>query len=97
MKSAAVAELKANLSKYLGRVKAGEQVLVTERGVPVAKLVPAEPRKSDLPGHLQELEKAGLASIGAGKIPGSFWKWQRPADKKGRALQALIEERSRER
>lgn len=97
MKSAAVAELKANLSKYLGQVKAGEQVLVTDRGVPVAKLVPAEPQKTDLPAHLQDLEKAGLATIGRGRVPGSFWKWKRPSDKKGRAVQSLIEERSKER
>ena len=55
MKTAAVAELKANLSKYLGQVKAGEHVLVTERGVPVAKLVPVELKNKDLPAHLQEL------------------------------------------
>ncbi len=97
MKSAAVAQLKANLSKYLGQVKAGEQVLVTERGVPVAKLVPVESRKADLSGHLQDLEKAGLAIIGSGRIPKSFWEWKRPVDKKGRAVKSLITERSRER
>jgi len=97
MKSAAVAELKANLSKYLGQVKAGEQVLVTERGVPIAKLVPVDSRKADLSGHLQDLEKAGLAIIGSGRIPKSFWEWPRPVDKKGRAVKSLIEERSRER
>ena len=97
MKSAAVAQLKANLSKYLGQVKEGEQVLVTERGVPVAKLVPVNSPKPDLSGHLKDLEKAGLATIGSGKIPKSFWKWHRPVDKKGRALKSLIEERSRER
>ncbi len=39
-KVAKVSELKASLSKYLARVKAGEEVIVTERGKPVAKLVP---------------------------------------------------------
>lgn len=97
MKSAAIAQLRSNLSKYLGQVKAGEQVLITDRGVPVAKLVPVDSRKADLSGHLQDLEKAGLAIIGSGKIPKSFWKWQRPVDKKGRALKSLIEERSGER
>ena len=97
MKSVAVAELKANLSKYLGQVKAGEQVLVTERGVPVAKLVPVELKKKDLPAHLQELEKAGLAKIGSGRIAKRFWDWKRPADPRGRAVKFLIEERSRER
>ncbi len=31
-KVAKVSELKASLSKYLARVKAGEEVVVTERG-----------------------------------------------------------------
>jgi prevent-host-death family protein len=97
MKSAAVAELKANLSKYLAHVKAGEQVLVTDRGVPVAKLVSVDTRNTDLSGHLQDLEKAGLAIIGSGKLPKSFWEWERPVDKKGRAVKSLIQERSRER
>ena len=37
---AGVAQLKAGLSGYLERVKAGQEVLVTDRGRPVAKLVP---------------------------------------------------------
>jgi len=32
MKSAAISKLKASLSEYLDRVKAGEEVIVTERG-----------------------------------------------------------------
>jgi prevent-host-death family protein len=35
-----VAELKASLSSYLAKVKAGEEVIITERGRPVARLVP---------------------------------------------------------
>ena len=97
MKSAAVAELKANLSKYLSHVKAGEEVLITDRGIPVAKLVAVDTRHADRSGHLQDLEKAGLATIGSGKLPKGFWEWKRPADKKGRAVQSLLQERSRER
>ncbi|MDD9372334.1 MAG: type II toxin-antitoxin system prevent-host-death family antitoxin [Acidimicrobiales bacterium] len=33
-----VRDLKNNLSRYLDRVKAGEEVIVTERGRPVARL-----------------------------------------------------------
>lgn len=35
-----VRELKAKLSEYLGRVAEGEDVVVTDRGTPVARLVP---------------------------------------------------------
>ncbi len=41
MKTTTVSKLKASLSEYLRSVKAGEEVLVTERGRPIAKLTPA--------------------------------------------------------
>lgn len=37
-----VRELRQNLSKYLERVKAGEALVVTERGREVARLVPSQ-------------------------------------------------------
>lgn len=37
-----VRELRQNLSVYLRRVKAGERLVVTERNLPVAELVPLE-------------------------------------------------------
>lgn len=39
--SVGVRELRQSLSKYLDRVKAGEDLVVTERGREVARLVPA--------------------------------------------------------
>ncbi|MEW6544266.1 MAG: type II toxin-antitoxin system prevent-host-death family antitoxin [Nitrospirota bacterium] len=39
MKSATVSKLKATLSEHLAKVKAGGEVLVTERGKPIAKIV----------------------------------------------------------
>jgi prevent-host-death family protein len=39
--SVGVRELRQNLSKYLDRVKAGEALVVTERGRQVARLIPA--------------------------------------------------------
>ncbi|MDQ3680713.1 MAG: type II toxin-antitoxin system prevent-host-death family antitoxin [Actinomycetota bacterium] len=35
----AVSDLRANLSEWLKRVRAGDEVVVTERGVPVARLL----------------------------------------------------------
>jgi prevent-host-death family protein len=35
-----IAELKARLSAYLQRVRAGEEIVIRDRNVPVAKLVP---------------------------------------------------------
>ncbi|MGH9151706.1 MAG: type II toxin-antitoxin system Phd/YefM family antitoxin [Acidimicrobiales bacterium] len=50
----AVSELRANLKTYVDRARAGERVVVTERGVPVARLVPV-----DAEGLLERLERGG--------------------------------------
>jgi prevent-host-death family protein len=72
MKTATVSKLKASLSEYLRQVKAGEEVLVTERGRPIAKLTPAV-GSSALTQELVEMEKQGLVKIGRGKLPKDFW------------------------
>jgi prevent-host-death family protein len=59
MKTTTVSKLKASLGEYLRSVKAGEEVLVTERGRPVARLSPAA-RCDVLADHLVEMEKHGL-------------------------------------
>jgi prevent-host-death family protein len=41
-----VRELRQNLSRYLERVKAGESLVVTERGREVARLTPSGPKDS---------------------------------------------------
>src|SRR2546430_17156920 len=93
MKSAAVAKLKATLSEYLARVKAGEEVIVTERGKPIAKIVPIGRGEAEVPAHLLELARAGLVRLGSGKLPKGFWKMPRPADPTGAGVKAVLEER----
>ncbi|MEQ1592204.1 MAG: type II toxin-antitoxin system Phd/YefM family antitoxin [Thiobacillaceae bacterium] len=43
MKTVAIYEMKANLSHLLDQVEAGEEITVTRRGVPIARLVPDHP------------------------------------------------------
>jgi prevent-host-death family protein len=92
MKAASVSELKARLSEYLNQVKAGTEVLVTDRGKPVARMVPVS-RTKDLKESWGRMEKQGLIRLGPGKLPKDFWKIPRPADPEGLVLKALIEER----
>ena len=92
METATVVRLKSQLSRYLRRVKAGEEVIVTERGVPIARLVPVGKRTPDL-DDLRDLERQGLIRLGTGRLPRNFWKLPRPRDPKGRVLKALLEER----
>jgi prevent-host-death family protein len=91
--TAKVSELKAGLSAYLARVKAGEEVVVTERGRPVAKLVPIPPTEDAEVERLQRLEAEGLIKLGTGRIPDDFWEMPRPNDPEGLVLKALLEER----
>ena len=96
MTTATVSKLKASLSAYLRRVKAGEEVLVSERGRPIAKLVPVD-GKDSLSDHVTALAKQGLARIGSRKLSRTFWTLPRPKDPKGRVLRALLEEREHTR
>jgi prevent-host-death family protein len=48
MNSVGVRELRQNLSRYLGQVKAGESFVVTERGREVARLLPSGPADSPI-------------------------------------------------
>ncbi len=38
----AISELRANLKAFIERARAGDRIVVTDRGVPVARLGPAE-------------------------------------------------------
>ena len=88
-----VSKLKASLSEFLRRVKAGEEVLVTERGRVIARLSPAA-SSAALPEHLREMERQGLVKLGTGKLPREFWRMPRPKDPKGLVMKALLEERA---
>ncbi len=97
MKSASVSTLKATLSKCLAKVKAGEELIVLERGKPIAKLVPIPQDGAADSAHLVDLARAGLVRIGSGTLPKGFWKLPRPKDRQGKALQALLDERAESR
>jgi prevent-host-death family protein len=91
-KTAAVAELKTHLSRYLSRVKAGEEILVTERGVAVARLVPVSGADEGTTA-LRDLERQGLVRLGTGTLPKNFWDLPRPRDPKSSVRKALLRER----
>ena len=58
-------ELKNKLSEYLRRVKAGETILVTERGKPIGQIVPVKPTVQE---RLQLIVAAGLAEWNGQKL-----------------------------
>ncbi len=90
---ASIASLKARLSEYLKAVKAGEEIIVTDRGRPVARLTPVTGMAHG-EARLEELIRAGLARPPIAPLPPDFWDMPRPADPEGRVLAALLEERA---
>jgi prevent-host-death family protein len=92
MMRVAVRELKARLSEYLSRVKAGDEVVVTERGRSVAKLVPMSPDEAQ-PDRMLELEKRGLLRRGSGKLPEGLLEHRPVLDPEGLAVKALLADR----
>jgi len=90
---AGVAELKAGLSRYLDRVKAGHEVVVTDRGQPVAKIVPigGSARRGT---RRERLVREGMLLPGRGRARASLLRPPAGSATKGRAvLDALLEER----
>ena len=70
-----IAELKALLSETLARVKAGEEVLVTEHGRPIARLLPlsaAAPAAAT-----QELVRSGQVKAPEKRLDETFWQLPR--------------------
>ncbi|HEV3458191.1 MAG TPA: type II toxin-antitoxin system prevent-host-death family antitoxin [Thermoanaerobaculia bacterium] len=94
MRSVGVTELKASLSEALARVKAGEEILVTEHGRPIAKIAPlssAEPEAAT-----DELVRAGILrapDVAEMALDDEFWRLPRPVDAGGLSLRGLIDER----
>ncbi|HEX6693850.1 MAG TPA: type II toxin-antitoxin system prevent-host-death family antitoxin [Longimicrobiales bacterium] len=92
MKSASVAELKARLSEYLAAAKSGEEVVVTDRGRPVARLVPLHGREA-ADARLDGLVRSGLVRPPS-KEPVRYARVSDAAhDPEGLLLRALLSDR----
>lgn len=59
MRTATVTEAKNGLSALIDRVRAGETIVILDRGVPVARLEPVT-TQPDPTGRIKRLERAGL-------------------------------------
>ena len=88
-----IAGLKARLSEYLARARAGEEVVITDRGRPVAKLGPLS-GQSAMEGRTSALIRAGLLRAPTQRLDRKWFEAPRPRDPSGRGVQAVLEERS---
>ena len=92
-KVASVSCLKASLSAYLSDVKSGEEILVTERGKPIARLIPYIPGQDSEEGRLERLFREGILGPGSGHSIQEFLKGRRRARSRDSVVQAALEER----
>ena len=92
VRTTSVSALKARLSAFLEIVRRGEEVLVTDRGRPIARLAPVVGSPS-IEGRREELIRTGRLRAPRAKLPRDFLERKRPADPKGKGLAALLAER----
>lgn len=71
MKTVGIAELKAQLSETLARVKAGEEVTVTEHGRPIVRIVPL--RVTTPAAATQDLVRSGILRAPEKTLDESFF------------------------
>ncbi|MFQ5738327.1 MAG: type II toxin-antitoxin system Phd/YefM family antitoxin [Acidobacteriota bacterium] len=96
MRKAGVAELKACLSEYLAAVKSGEEILITERGHPIARIAPI-PAHSRHSRSIQDLIRAGVLRSPERELDEAFWDVRGPDDPTAAVRSALLEEREEDR
>jgi len=93
MKTATISEAKNRLSALLDHVRAGESIVILDRGLPVASLEPIAARP-DSTGRLRRLERAGIVRVGAAAPPLELLRTPAPRLPDGvAAVDALLEER----
>ena len=88
MKTVGSRELKNRLGRYLKMVGKGETLIVTDRGKPVARILPPGPREGearDLEGILRQLEAEGHLRRGTGRF-----RRFKPVRIKGKPLSRMI-------
>lgn len=94
MRTTTISETKASLSALLDQVKAGESILITDRGVPVARLDPVG-TSVDPTGRTERLVRAGLLRPGKGPLPPSLLEAPQEQSAPGVSLVAMVLEERR--
>ena len=88
-------EANQHFSKAIKAVKAGEEVVLTERGKPIAVIKPL-PREDTMEATIRRLEAEGILR-GGPKSGRPMPVWRSPVRIKGKPLSATIREERDER
>jgi prevent-host-death family protein len=91
MKTVNIGELKNHLSAYLQHVRNGEEVMVCDRNVPVARIVPIQPTRDE---QEAQMVADGLLTLPKQEMDWeAFWARPKANVSKEVAVQALIDSR----
>jgi antitoxin (DNA-binding transcriptional repressor) of toxin-antitoxin stability system len=97
MRTSSVTKAKNGLSALIDQVRAGETILLLDRGYPVARLEPVSGHE-DRTGRVARLERTGILRVGAARPPLDLLHRPAPTLTPGTsAVRALIEERTASR
>jgi prevent-host-death family protein len=91
-RTASVVELKAKLSEHLRQVKSGHELIVTERGIPVARMLPLDDGERRSTRRLR-LTRSGALKPGRGKLPAALRRPPTGAEDDQTVVDALLAER----
>ncbi len=95
-RSVNIAKLKNHLSRYLDQVRRGEEILICDRKVPIAKIVPLT-GADGLDAETLALVASGQLRLPERPLPRNFWKsfWSMPAPRVStrRAAAAVVADR----
>jgi prevent-host-death family protein len=90
MRSTNIADLRNHLTRYLKEVRAGEEIVVRDRNLPFAKIVPLA---HDDGAEDSALVASGLMRRAERALPASFWRVRRPSLERDVAANAISRER----
>ena len=90
MRSTNIADLRNHLTRYLKEVRAGEEIVIRDRQLPFAKIIPLV--------HDDEAEDASLVASGLMRkadrpLAASFWRVRRPSISRDVAANAVSQDR----
>ena len=90
MRAVSISQLKASLSEYVGAVRSGEEILVTERGKPVARMLKVQ-GDAARDERRARLARQGILSLRRSKLGRLSLP---PGTEPSGVLSALLEERA---
>ena len=92
MKTVNIAELKNQLSRYIAEVRAGQEIVIRDRSLAVARLVPIAHQASPYE-ELLALAAQGKILLGEGLLDESFWDIAAPRVPRAALQNAIRSER----